>query len=118
MGGHDDFESFLRWKLDPARPYQFHLDTSIERQSDYLIDLHGNLIVDFVGRYERLHGDFADVCGRIGIRCPELPHRRQATDRRKDYRSYYDDATAALVASHFAADIERFGYAFDPPGGA
>lgn len=118
MNGHDDFDSFLRWKLDPERPYQFHLDTSIERQSDYLIDLQGNLIVDFVGRYERLHDDFAEACRRIGIPCPELPHRRQATDRRKDYRTYYDDDTAALVARRFAADIERFGYAFDPHGGA
>lgn len=118
LGGHEDFASFLRWKLDPERPYQFHLDTSIERQSDYLIDLHGNLIVDFVGRYERLHDDFAVACERIGIPCPVLPHRRQATDRKKDYRSYYTDDTAALVAAHFAADVERFGYTFDRPGEA
>ena len=57
-------------------------------------------------------------CRRIGIPCPELPHRRQATDRRKDYRSYYTEDAAALVASHFAADVERFGYTFDPPGGS
>ena len=118
LGGHEDFASFLRWKLDPERPYQFHLDTSIERQSDYLVDLHGNLIVDFVGRYERLQDDFAVACERIGIPCPTLPHRRQATDRKKDYRSYYTDDTAALVAAHFAADVERFGYTFDRPGEA
>lgn len=116
LQGHEDFAGFLRWKLDAARPYQFHLDTSIERQSDYLVDLHGNLIVDFVGRYERLQDDFASICGRIGIAVPTLPHRRQATDRGKDYRSYYDDVTAALVAEHFRADIERFGYRFDAPG--
>jgi len=45
-----------------------------------------------------------------------LPHRRQATDRDRDYRRYYDDATAELVARHMKADIERFGYDFDPPG--
>ncbi|MCU0767269.1 MAG: sulfotransferase family protein [Gammaproteobacteria bacterium] len=118
LGGHDDFGGFLRWKLDPQRPYQFHLDTSIERQSDYLVDLHGNLIVDFVGRYEHLQADFAEACRRIGIRCPELPHRRRANDRDRDYRSYYTDHTAALVAAHFAADIERFGYRFDAPDGA
>jgi hypothetical protein len=114
LDGHDDFESFLRWKLDPERPYQFHLDTSIELQSDYLIDLRGNLIVDFVGRYENLHADFETICRRIGIACPELPHRRQATDRDKDYRSYYTAATADMVARYFQADIDRFGYRFDP----
>jgi hypothetical protein len=115
LGGHTEFEPFLRWKLDPARPYQYHVDTSIERQTDYLIDLHGDLIVDFIGRYERLHDDFALACERIGIAPRMLPHARKATDRKQDYRSYYTDATAALVASHFAADIERLGYRFDGP---
>ena len=115
LQGRDNFADFLRWKLDPERPYQFHIDTSIERQSDYLIDLRGNLIVDFVGRYERLHEDFETACQRIGIPCPDLPHRRQATDRSKDYRSYYDDTTRLMVAEHFRDDIERFGYGFDDP---
>ncbi len=113
LGPHQDFAAFLRHKLDPARPYQYHIDTSIERQSDYLVDLHGNVIVDFVGRYERLEEDFAEACRRIGIAPPALPHRRRATDRGRDYRSYYTDETRALVAEHFRADVEMFGYRFE-----
>jgi hypothetical protein len=114
LGGHRDFEGFLRWKLDPDRPYQYHLDTSIELQSDYLIDLHGEIVVDFIGRYERLQTDFAEACRRIGIPQPALPHERRATDRKKDYRSYYSDGTAELVAEHFRKDIDLLGYDFDP----
>ena len=69
-----------------------------------------------MGRYERLNDDFAEACRRIGIRAPELPHRRQATDRRQDYRSYYTDDAAELVAARFAPDIDRFGYGFDEAG--
>jgi len=115
MSHIDTFEQFIRWKLDPQRPYQYHVDTSIELQSDYAIDLHGQLLVDFLGRYETLHDDFAAACRRIGIAPPALPHKRQATDREKDYRSYYSDELAELVASHFEPDIRLFGYAFDPP---
>ncbi|MEW6676313.1 MAG: sulfotransferase family 2 domain-containing protein [Pseudomonadota bacterium] len=118
MEGRDTFAEFLRWKLDPERPYQFHIDTSIERQSDYLIDLRGKLIVDFVGRYERLQEDFDTACQRIGIPPIALPHRRQATDRNKDYRSYYDDSLVDLVARHFQDDVARFGYSFDDPARA
>ena len=110
-----DFASFLRWKLDPERPYQFHVDTSIELQSDYVVDLHGRVIVDFIGRYERLEADFAEACRAIGIAMPALPHRREAKDRKRDYRVYYDESTAALVAQHFARDLELFGYRFDDP---
>ncbi|MCG6863313.1 MAG: sulfotransferase family protein [Chromatiaceae bacterium] len=114
LGGHKDFDGFLRWKLDPERPYQYHVDTSIELQTDYLIDLRGEMVVDFIGRYERLAADFAEVCERIGIAQPHLAHKRRASDRERDYRSYYDNATAALVAQHFSRDIELLGYAFDP----
>ena len=106
------------WKLDPERPYQYHVDTSIELQSDYAVDLHGRLLVDFLGHYERLHEDFAEACRRIGVAPPALPHRRQATDRKKDYRSYYSDDLAELVAGHFEPDIRLLGYTFDPPGSA
>jgi hypothetical protein len=114
LGGHEDFEGFLRWKLDPERPYQYHIDTSIELQTDYLIDLRGELVMDFIGRYERLEEDFAEVCRRIGIDQRELAHERRATDREKDYCSYYNDETAELVATRFRRDIELLGYGFDP----
>ncbi len=112
MQGIEDFETFLRWKLDPQRPYQFHIDTSIELQSDYLVDLHGNTIIDFIGRYENLADDFQQICRKIGIPAPPLAHKRQARDR-TDFRSYYTDATAALVEEYFRKDIEMFAYRFD-----
>ncbi len=114
MSHVESFEEFIRWKLDPERPYQYHVDTSIDLQSDYVIDLHGKVLVDFIGRYENLHDDFEEACRRIGIKAPELPHKRQAKDRGKDYRSYYTDELAALVGERFAPDIQLFGYTFDP----
>ncbi len=114
LGGHTQFADFLRWKLSPDRPYQYHLDTSIELQTDYLIDLRGQIIVDFIGRYERLSEDFHQICQRIGLPLLHLPHRRRATDRARDYRSYYSDETAELVARYFQRDISLLGYGFDP----
>ena len=112
MESIEGFPQFIRWKLDPERPYQYHVDTSIELQSDYLVDLRGKVIVDFLGRYERLQEDFDEVCGRIGIPRRELPEKRKAKDRGA-YREYYDDETAEMVARHFRRDIEEFGYRFD-----
>lgn len=109
----NDFDGFLRWKLDPERPYQYHIDTSIERQSDYVTDFDGKLIVDYVGKYERLIDDYREICRHIGIAGRELPHKREAKDRQRDFRGYYSDATAELVARRFARDIDLFGYRFD-----
>jgi hypothetical protein len=112
LTGIDTFESFLRWKLEADRKYDYIIDTSIELQSDYVLDLHGNIIVDYIGRYERLEDDFQEACNRIGIRPPGLPRRRQAKDRTA-YQEYYTDDTAALIGEYFKRDIEMFGYTFD-----
>lgn len=111
LQGDESFEDFLKRKLDPARPWQYHIDTSITPQSDYLVDLHGNVIVDFIGRYENLQSDFAHCCKTIGLPETQLPHKRKATDRAK-YREYYTDETRELVAAHFARDLALLGYEF------
>ena len=112
MAGRENFEDFLKWKFSPDRPYQYHIDTSIERQSDYIVDLHGKVIVDFVGKYEDFENDFAEACRRMNLRPPKLPHKRRAK-KRKAYRQYYNDDTAALVGEHFESDIKMFDYRFD-----
>lgn len=113
LDGFDSFEAFTRWKLDPQRPYQYHIDTAISLQSDHVVGLHGEPLTDFLGRYEQLHDDFAYICKRIGIKHLQLPHKREATDRKPDYRSYYSDALAEQVGRHYARDIEMFGYRYD-----
>jgi hypothetical protein len=112
VAGVRTFADFLKLKFDPERPFDYMLDISRELQSDYIVDLHGRTIVDFIGRYEHLQGDFDTACDRIAIPRVALPHDRRAVDR-DDYRRYYDDATRALVAKHYAPDIERLGYTFE-----
>lgn len=112
MNGIDEFNEFMRWKFNPDRPYQYHIDTSLSLQSDYVIDFRNNVLVDYIGRYENLHDDFEHVCQTIGVKLG-LPHKRKANDRKKDFREYYSDDTAELVAEHFQKDIALFNYTFD-----
>jgi len=71
----------------------------------------GELAVDFVGRFERLEDDFTHVCDHLGLAVEPLP--RLNASQRRDYRSYYDEATAQRVAEIWGEEIERFGYRFD-----
>jgi hypothetical protein len=96
-----DFEHYLDWRVNEEGP---------ELQSEFVLDDAGELIVDFVGHFESLAADFADVCGRIGIE-PELPHINSSEHR--DYRQHYTPATRALVGEAYRGDIEYFGYDFD-----
>lgn len=42
--------------------------------------------------------------------------RENPSDRARDWRVYYSDADAALIAEICADDVTRFAYGFDPPG--
>lgn len=112
LQGVTTFADFVKLKFDPCRPYDYMLDVSQERQHEYITDLQGRVIVDFIGRYERLQADFDRICDRLGLPRRPLPHHRRATDR-DDYRRYYSDEIAELVAEHYRRDIELFGYSFD-----
>lgn len=78
-------------------------------QLDYLADEAGRLIVDFVGRHENVEADFAAVAARLGLD-RELP--RINVSRHGAYRTYYSEATRAIVEERFARDIAAFGYRF------
>jgi hypothetical protein len=67
--------------------------------------------VDYIMRFENLAGDFRAVCWAIGISPSALPQYNRST--RQHYSKYYDDELRELVRTRFAAEIERFGYAFD-----
>lgn len=70
--------------------------------------------VDFVGRTEQLDSDIAEVCRRLGMAAPPEVPRRNETQKSRHWRDYYTDETRQRVGELFRADLEEFGYTFDP----
>lgn len=81
-----------------------------EAQSVFLYDDNGELLVDFVGRFENLAEDMAHVFHKIGLDGVELPHVNDSD--RQPYREYYTDELRRLVEGMYDRDIVRFGYEF------
>ncbi len=80
-------------------------------QLDFLWDVEGNWLVDFVGRYEKLDEDVARVCRHLGIPTPEVAHLNVSV-RERDYRKYYDDVTRERVAARYADELKELKYTF------
>ena len=78
--------------------------------SEFICDDKGKTIIDFIGKYENLEGDFIKVCNQIGLATSRLPHLNQSTAG--DYHKYYTPETRDIVGSWSKADIEKFGYEF------
>lgn len=117
-----EMESNKRWFIRP--------------QADYVYSKNGELLVDYVGRFEALQNSLDVVLGRLNIPLQHLPHinkintkkrnslriacrklertlkLHKAPEKYKDYSHYYDSETIELVSSVYKADIEKFGYRF------
>jgi len=79
-------------------------------QLDYLTDSSGQLIVDFVGRFERLQQDFELVTQRALGYPLTLSHSNTSSHGR--YSEYYCPGLVEKVRVRFEHDIETFGYVF------
>jgi hypothetical protein len=93
------FDEYIRWRCREE----------VRFQKDYLYTPQGELLVDFVGRFENLEADFAAICARIGVPA-SLPRLNVSNTR--PYREFYSGETRELVRRIFAPDIELFGYDF------
>ena len=72
-------------------------------------DPFGN--VSCIMRFESLADDFRRLCTDLAISPVALPQYNRS--KREHYSSYYDNELRELVRKRFAAEIERFGYAFE-----
>jgi len=74
-----------------------------------LIDLNE---IDYLGRYESFEDNLRYVLSRIGIK-PDRLLWKNKSNRKKDYRSYYNNALKDKVYQIYQKDIDIFGYQFD-----
>lgn len=94
------FDEYLRWRCAGEVRYQ----------RNFIYSDKGDLLVDFVGRFEQLNEDFQKICSRIGITVT-LPKMNVSSTG--SYRDYYNKETVELVNTVFELDIDTFGYSFE-----
>lgn len=81
-----------------------------ENQLDWIVDENGEVLIDFVGRFENLTSDFETICEKIGIPSISLKHINKS--KHKHYTEYYNKETRKIIAEKYCRDIEYFGYKF------
>jgi len=105
-----DFESFL--ENCTATIFDLGCNKSfVFNQADYLTNKDGNMVVDFVGRFETLATDAETVFKKLELDSLGLPKLNQS--KHAHYSSWYTDKTRELIAQRFAKDIALFGYEFE-----
>lgn len=104
------FDEFVDW-IKYSSSTSIH-PTPHTNQLDWLVDASGELLVDFVGRFESLATDWTTAANRLHLPT-ELAHVNENPLNVNPYQTYYTPQTQAIIARKFAVDIEYFGYTFD-----
>jgi len=106
-----NFEEFIKICTAEIESEEGTLYSFAYNQLDYLVDPSGNLLVDFIGRFENFSEDLRTFAARAGIELARIPHANVSAHRH--YSSYYTSELERIVRERFARDIEYFGYDFE-----
>ena len=111
------FDEFVRW-LCSDRGTDEGADPHWCSQWRFIYDANGHRFVDEVGRSECLKDDFDRIALTRSIDAPAVANLRRSSDmpvppKFLDYRLYFDDKLASMVAIRYQRDIEIFGYNFE-----
>lgn len=86
------------------------LNNHLKHQWKYLCDENGNILCDYVGRFESLTNDWSIVCKEIGV---DLSLPKRMVSHHEHYSKYLDDDQVDFLASFYEKDISQFGYQFE-----
>ena len=89
----------------------------------WLFNIKGDFVPDWIGRYENLQEDFKKLCKILGIKHVQVPHlnssnsivgasRRMVNYNSKEYRKFYTPEARRLVEDLYAEEIEMFKFEF------
>lgn len=123
------FNDYLFKYFPKAEDDNYQLGADLHRhiipQVNFLCNKQGELVVDFVGRFENLSQDFAKVTKMMTGESLSLPHKNKSTqnklislltfstNKKQHYSKFYDDKSREFVAKLYKRDIELFGYYFE-----
>lgn len=80
--------------------------------SEYILDNDGNIIVEYIARYENRAQDIKNISSRINYGNLGKILLQGTDEDTGNYKKLYDDETKEIVEKLYHRDIELFGYEF------
>ena len=102
---------FKRWLI-----YQLPRLFILKPAETYLLDKDGDMMVDFVAKYENRQSDLAYIGKKIN--CPKLGQEQKLIEfspKAYHYSEYYDSELRDFVAEVAKWEIDKFNYSFEQP---
>lgn len=85
--------------------------TEILRPMYWYLTIDGEMVMDFIGKFENLEEDFRTLEDKIGVPHAILPHTTKG--KYDSYDHLYTDETREIVRDFYSKDFEMFNYDTD-----
>lgn len=94
------FKEYLHWRINER----------YEPQKPFFYDHKGNLLVDFIGRFEDLAADFSVVKKRLTLDTDLTFLNKSKKRKSKRFIDFYDEESLETVYDAFREDCDFFNY--------
>lgn len=94
------FEDYIKWSETHE---MIHLS-----QRKFVYDEQGELLADYVGRYEYFQESYNEISRRLGIKTKALPSLN--ISNHNHFLKYYNSTTEGIVRSTLSEDFKVFNY--------
>ena len=112
LSNYDSFESFVMEGLNEENILKLGIWTHFYPQHKFLCDENDNIMVNYVGRFERFNDDYETIRKRVPG-ASELKHFNKTKDKKiTSYRDAYTQEMKEKVERLYKKDLEIFGYDF------
>lgn len=105
----NQYRNFTQFVLNAFEAREILDQIHFRPQYKWISDERG-VIVDMVGRFERLQTSFSKWCKTIGLPNYKLPHVNRSAHR--SYKEYFNEQTIEVIRKNYRKDIELFKYKF------
>lgn len=93
--------------------YRRRNSKAIDRtQLSYISDYRGNVVVDYLAKFEAFEREFRYIADTLNITDYENKKLNVSNLKKVQYRDFYDEESRDLIAKLYSADIKAFGYKF------
>lgn len=105
---YSTFHDFLMYYQYSTKVEKFHFDYT---NFDYITNNDGEVIVDFVGKFDNIENEFIKVQKMCGIKDEKIKRLPKLnSSNHSDWRLYYTDELASIVYEKWEKDFTYFGF--------
>jgi len=83
-------------------------DDHFKSQTRIISDNHGNIIPDYIGKFENISKDFMYVLKHIRLSEYKLPNLNKSSTQKTCYQNFFNKKTEKIILKRYEQDINNF----------